>query len=65
MFTAPDGLSICEECVEFLSQGLTAQRELEAEQPQDLGPASEMSATFSSLTCQLDLLVHCQSSNAG
>ena len=31
VFTAPDGLSICEGCVEFLWQGLAAQRELEAE----------------------------------
>ena len=40
VFTAPDGLSTCEECVEFLSQGLDAQRELEADQPEDRGAAA-------------------------
>jgi hypothetical protein len=40
VFTAPDGCTICEACVEFLWQGLSAQRDLDAEEARDQRPAA-------------------------
>ncbi len=38
LFTAPDGLSICDGCVTFLWETLQAQREAEAERSPQLEP---------------------------